>query len=174
MSNETLKTISDRRSNRSYKPEQITKDELDALLKAAVEAPSARNAQPWFFSVVQDVALLDEINEDIAVNTQKEKRDVFYGAPTVIFISGDDTNRWAALDSGIAVENIALAATSLGLGSVILGYPDHSLLGPKKDYFAKKLKFPEGTSFTIAIAVGYAKDTKAAHEVKGEKIAYVK
>ena len=49
MTNPVLTAISERRSIRQYKPEQITEEQLQALLRAAVESPSARNLQPWHF-----------------------------------------------------------------------------------------------------------------------------
>jgi len=173
MANEAvLKAIEERRSIRGYKKDQITKAELDALLKAAVEAPSAMNAQPWHFTVVQNQALLDELNQEIAKNFKQDTGDVFYGAPTVIIISCDPVARWARFDSGLATQNIALAATGLGLGSIILGMPEAAFAGDKKDYFQKKLKFPEGKEFAVAIAVGYAATTKEAHPVKPDLIDY--
>jgi nitroreductase len=51
---EVLQAISNRRSHRAYKKEQLAEDVLSAILKAGLEAPSARNRQPWHFSVVQD------------------------------------------------------------------------------------------------------------------------
>ena len=54
---EVLRTISNRRSHRAYKTEQLPEDVLSAVLKAGLEAPSARNRQPWHFSVVQNAGL---------------------------------------------------------------------------------------------------------------------
>ena len=62
MTNTTLDLISSRRSHRAYAPTPLTQEQLDALLKAAVESPSAVNRQPWHFTVVRNQALLDELN----------------------------------------------------------------------------------------------------------------
>ena len=64
--NEVLKAIRDRRSIRSYEPEQITDEQLQALLDAALQSPTARNTQQWHFSVVQNRALLDEFSAEDA------------------------------------------------------------------------------------------------------------
>ena len=53
MMNETLKTIYARRSVRAYKPEQITDDELETVLKAGEYAPSANNQQSQLFVAIQ-------------------------------------------------------------------------------------------------------------------------
>ena len=55
---EVLQAISDRRSHRVYKEDQLPEEVLSAILKAGLEAPSARNRQPWHFSVVQNAELI--------------------------------------------------------------------------------------------------------------------
>ena len=65
MTNAVLQAIADRRSNRGYAPRQLTEEELQAILTAALQSPSARNSQPWHFSVVQDAALLKEFSLDL-------------------------------------------------------------------------------------------------------------
>ncbi len=63
---DVLKAISDRRSHRAYRKEQVPEDVLGSVLKAGLEAPSARNHQPWHFSVVQDAALIQEVHDEAA------------------------------------------------------------------------------------------------------------
>ncbi|MCL2105776.1 MAG: nitroreductase family protein [Oscillospiraceae bacterium] len=138
-----------------------------------MESPSARNLQPWHFTVVQDAAVLAEVNAEATAILSREG-DIFYAAPTAFFISANRDNDWAKLDSGIAVQNIALAAQSLGLGSVILGLPAAAFKGPRADYFAKLLKFPATHEFAVAIAVGYPDGTKEAHPVEDGRIDYVR
>ena len=171
--NPVLEAISDRRSIRGYKPDAIDEERLNALLQAALQAPSARNSQPWFFSVVRNQTILDEINSAVSEAGNQDFGDIFYAAPCVIFISCDPTSRWGRLDCGIAVENIALAAHAMGLGSVILGMPEMAFVGPKGPSFNERLKFPEGHAFAIAIAVGIPTTTKEAHPVLPDRITYI-
>ncbi|MDR3230214.1 MAG: nitroreductase [Synergistaceae bacterium] len=172
MSNPVLAAIADRRSIRGYKAEKVTKEQLDALLKAAVESPSARNSQPWHFSVVQNPAIVAEVNAEAVKNLSRDG-DLFYAAPLVIFVSCQAEDRWARLDCGIATQTIALAAHALGLGSVILGLPDAAFTGSKGEYFNRLLKFPEGYSFAVAIAIGVPATTKEAHPVAPGKIDHL-
>ena len=185
MTNETLNLISSRRSHRAYETTPLTEEQLDALLKAAMESPSAVNRQPWHFTVVRNQELLDEWNKEVW--NQMMKRDperrsprfadkdfhVFYHAPTVIVISGMPDNHYTQIDGGIAVENIALAAESMGLGTVILGMPGDAFQSEKADYFRKALKFPQDWDFVIAVAIGVPADTKEAHPLKEDRIAFV-
>jgi len=173
MDNPVLKAIADRRSIRSYKPEKVTREQIDILLKAAGEAPSARNLQPWHFSVVQNPALLAEINAEVINVLKEDVGKIFHGTETVIFLSYDSASKWGRLDCGIAVQNIALAAHSIGLGTVILGRPEPALSGPRAEYFKRQLKFPEGHIFGIAIAIGVPAGTKEAHPLEPGRISFV-
>jgi len=177
MSNPVLDAISDRRSIRAYKQDPITQDQLDAILKAAFESPSARNRQPWHFTVARDQKVIAEVNEEAQKNMKEDlgfnMKDIFFAAPTVIFISSEKNWAWSKVDTGIAVQTIALAAHSLGLGSVILGLPRYAFEGLRKEYFDKLLKFPDDYEFAIAIAIGVPNTTKKAHPNLPGKVEYV-
>lgn len=173
MSNAVLQAIADRRSIRGYEPGRLSPEHVEALVLAAEQAPTARNSQIWHFSVVQDTALIAEINGEIGKNAGRPGTDFFYGAPLAIFISADPQSRYAGLDSGIAVENIALAAHALGLGSVILGMPREAFAGDRREEFERALRFPAGYEFQIAIAVGVPTMTKEAHEILPGRVDYI-
>ncbi|MDR2177646.1 MAG: nitroreductase [Treponema sp.] len=174
MSNPVLDAIAGRRSIRSYTAEKLTREQIDILLKAAAEAPSARNSQPWHFSVTQNRRILDEINAEVSSILKKDIGDIFHGAPAAIFLSCDQESRWARLDCGIAVQNIALAAHSIGLGTVILGMPDPAFSGPRKAYFDALLKFPSAQhSFAVAVAVGVPAGSKDAHPLEPGRVSFV-
>ena len=173
MDNPVLKAIAERRSIRSYKTEKITREQFDVLLKAGAEAPSARNTQPWHFSVVRNRAILDDIAKEVCKNINEDLGDIFHGAPAAIFLSCDPVSRWARLDCGIAVQTIALAAHSIGLGTVILGRPEPAFLGPRGDYYNKLLGVPAGHSFAVAIAVGVPAGSKDAHPIEPGRVTFV-
>lgn len=182
MTNPVLQAIDLRRSIRSYTGEQISGEHLDLLLSAALASPSARNSQPWHFTVVQNQALIERINraavEQLKIGADDAQLNrlntpghtIFHHAPTVIFISANSEGRYAIVDCGIAVQTIALAAHSLGLGSVILGLPRAAFEGPEKEALERELDFPEGSSFQIAIALGHPAAGKDKHPVGEGKI----
>lgn len=95
MTNETLHTLETRRSCRAYKPEQITKEELEAVLRAGTFAPSAMNRQSAKIVVVQDAetrAQLTRMNAAVMGNTG----DPMYGAPTILVVLARGTiSVWA-------------------------------------------------------------------------------
>ncbi len=179
---DVLQTISNRRSHRAYKEEQIPEEVLSAILRAGLEAPSARNHQPWHFSVVQNKKLIQEIHDEAAAVMGKGGSprfadpdfQIFYYAPTVVFLFGEKDFGWTEVDCGIAVENMALAAEGMGIGSVILGLPKPAFQGQKADELRKRLECPEGYDFVIALALGYATDMKEAHGLREEKISRIR
>jgi nitroreductase len=69
---------------------------------------------------------------------------------------------------------MALAAEGLGVGSVILGLPKPAFMGEKADELRARLGCPEGYDFVIALALGYATDTKEAHDLREEKISRIR
>ena len=178
---DVLSAIANRRSHRAYKEEQLSEETLSAILKAGLESPSARNRQPWHFSVVQDEGLIQEVHDEAAAVMGKGGSprfadpdfQIFYHAPTVIFLFGEKEFPWTQVDCGIAVENMALAAEGLGVGSVILGLPKPAFTGAKADELRSRLECPEGYDFVIALALGYAADTKEAHGLREEKISRI-
>lgn len=87
----------------------------------------------------------------------------------VFVLSADKDFKWSKLDSGMAVENIALAAQSMGLGSLIIGIIDDTMRGEKRDYFAKVLQFPNNHEFAIAVVVGHRATEKEPHEIDFDK-----
>ncbi|MCI5772571.1 MAG: nitroreductase [Clostridiales bacterium] len=173
---ETLNVIHSRRSHRAYKAAPLTREQLDVLIDAALQAPSAMNLQPWHLTAVEDQNLLDDISRACAdyargkagmsPRFQDPSFHVFYHAPAVMFLSYDPTQHFAPFDCGIAVENMALAAESMGLGTVILGLPRMAFLGDQAQRLADALHFPQGYAFALALAVGTPDDDKAAHSVR--------
>ncbi len=124
--NETLKTIHDRTSIRSYTEEAVPASMLETLLRAAMAAPSSRNVQPWLFYIVEDRALLTRLSEELP------SARMLAQAPLAIVVCGDtqkgdpnaeQVHNWV-MDCSAATQNLLLAAHSLGLGAVWTGvYP---------------------------------------------------
>ncbi|MCH5268219.1 MAG: nitroreductase family protein [Lachnospiraceae bacterium] len=167
MPNGVLETIKNRSSARAYTDEKISKSDLDIILEAGLQAPTGMNKQEIHFSVINgDHPILSELDEEKRrLREQGEQpHNFYYEAPTLIFLSAEDGFKWSKVDAGIAVENMTLAAESLGLGTLIIGCVYDALHGEKQEYFSKALQIPEGYSFEIALAVGYKADDKTPHE----------
>jgi len=115
-----------RRSIRSYLKKPVSRDMIDDLLKAGMAAPTAHNWQPWIFIVVNDPKIKTALSETSPFASYIKS------APFVIIIAGRRDNTWAMLDCAVAAENILLAATHMGLGSVFCGIDEERWQGAKK------------------------------------------
>ncbi len=169
--NKVIETIKERSSTRGYTAEPLTGEELDILLHAGLQAPTAANRQEIHFTVLSGShPILQELEEE--KNRLREitnpPHNFYYEAPTVVIISADSTNKWGSLDAGIAVENMALAAEALGLGNLIIGCILDAMSGDKKAYFSDALKLPPSYDYKIAIAFGHKAVTKEPHTYDAE------
>ena len=114
--NKTISDILTRRSIRKFKPEQITREELDIVLEAGKSAPTARNFQSPIIVAVQnkeDIAYITKLNAAVMGSTA----DTFYGAPTVIVVFADRGLTTHVEDGSLVLGNLMNAAAGLGLGS---------------------------------------------------------
>ena len=162
--NEVLRVIAERRSVRKYKPEQIKEEELKLILEAGLQAPSGHNDQPWFFTVIQNRELMNEINEESKAGMRNSSidwminmannslTDLMYGAPTLVVIAGRTDAISSFADQCAAIQNMLLAAESLGIGSCWLGLTNFYL---KKRENLDKLGIPEGYEAYYCITLGY-------------------
>lgn len=115
---ETVTDIQNRRSVKEYQAEQITDEELTAVLEAGMNAPSGGNRQSPVFIAVQNkewIQRLCRLNAEIA--GAPEGFDVFYGAPTIILVLADKNAPDAVQDGSLCLGNMFNAAYALGLGS---------------------------------------------------------
>lgn len=165
MSN-VINAIKKRSSTRGYTAEPLADAELQALIHAGLQAPTAANRQEIHFTVLKgDNPVLAELEEEKnrLRGVTAPEHNFYYEAPVVIILSADSSFRWSALDAGIAVENMALAAEDLGLGSLIIGCIFDAMRGEKKEYFSTALNFPEHYEYEIAVALGHKAVSKEPH-----------
>jgi nitroreductase len=145
-----MNKILTRRSVRKYTEQDISEETIKELLKAAMQAPSAHNKQPWHFIVIRSKDTMNKIMEF------HEYSKMLKGSPVVIAVCADvahyDFIPYWPQDCAAATENILLAAHSLGLGGTWMG------VYPAEDYpeeVAEILSIPEGIVPFNLIALGY-------------------
>jgi len=115
--NEVIRALIERRSVRSYRPEKIKGEELAAILNAGLYAPSGMNRQPVVTVAVEDKAVRDTLSKMNAA-VMGTDGDPFYGAPVVVVVLADVSKSGTALEDGcLVMQNLMLAAHSLGVGS---------------------------------------------------------
>lgn len=186
--NETLKVIAARYSCRDFKDEMPPEEALRAIADAAIQAPSGMNRQAWRVIVVTNRQLIADMEaegmsylagmEDKSGYNRIMERGgkLFYGAPCMIVVPIDPAQyRPALVDCGILCENIALAATSLGLANLMCGFAGMAFAsGLRAEEFSRRLGFPEGYAFGCSVLLGYVNTTRAPHVPDHDKIIFVR
>lgn len=158
-----------RRSIRQFTEKEVKADQLKLLLEAAMAAPSAMNLKPWKFVVVQSPEQLDQLRKALPFGKM--------GAPCAIVVCGDlrslkkpVTERFWIQDCSAATQNILLAATVLGLGTVWCGvHPINTI----EKAICKALEIPENVIPLNVIYIGHPAEEKPARTQFSEKNVYL-
>ncbi|MGB8274408.1 MAG: nitroreductase [Alphaproteobacteria bacterium] len=181
---ELMEGIRTRRSVRAYTGEKLDRAKLDALLDAAILAPSSMNSQPWAFAVVQDAARLSRYSEnakavllELAASDPRiahyrdrlsdPEFDIFYGAGTLIAICADRAWANAVADCYLAGQTLLLAAHAMGLGACCIGFARPYLNEPE---VKAELSIPSGYEVALPMIVGVPAGAPAAVSRRPPKI----
>ena len=166
LTNEVMKAILERRSIRKYKPDSLARADIETILSAGINAPNGADTEPWHFTILLDKKTIDDLDdkarsamrdsgiERIMVMGNNPNYKIFFHAPVVIIISGEKilrkpgTHLSALADCSAAIQNMQLAAHSLGLGTCWVGLIRY--LFSKDESFA-----PEGYQPLFALTLGY-------------------
>lgn len=154
MKNEALEVMRSRRAIRKFKPEQITQEELLAVLEAGTYAPTGRNTQsPWIIAV-QDKEERDAVAK-LNASIMGSDRDPYYGAPTIILVVAPD-DLFGVVNSSAVLTNMVNAAYAAGLGSCWIHRPKEMFETEEGKAMLKKWGIPDGMAGVGSIALGYA------------------
>lgn len=150
-----LNLIKERFSPYEFTDKQITENEILTLFEAAGKAASAFNEQPWRFiyALKQDEEAFKTIHECLVEGNQGWTKDVAALVITVVrktFAKNGNQNRVAIHDLGLAVGNLTVQASSMGIHL-------HQMAGIIPQNAIEKLNIPEGYEPVTAIALGYYK-----------------
>jgi len=161
---EVLEAIKTRRSIRKYKTDPIDDKTLETVLEAARWAPSWANTQCWRFIVVRDGDIKSRLADTL--NATNPAMDAIRNAPVVIAACAElgksgcydgvavtDKGDWFMFDVALAMQNLVLAAHSLGLATVHIGRFDAKEA-------ANILEIPEGYCMVEMTPLGYPAETK--------------
>jgi len=139
---ETLEAIRKRRSVRHFTGEVVPREALLKIVAAGHMAASGHNKQPWDLIVLTEREMLDEIAARCSAWVAK--------AAAVIVIVVDPASRWWMEDGSAVAENILLAATDLGYGSVWL----EGRMLPHEEYFKQRLGIPADRRILTFVPIG--------------------
>lgn len=148
-----MNNIFNRTSIRHYLDKPIESEKMTLLLKAAMQAPSANNQQPWAFIIVDDRDLLDELS---TISRGAWMLKDVKQAIVVVMTPTDKSPSMRVQDCAAATQNILLEATSLDLGACWIGVYSKE---DRMKSVAKLLNIQGADPFAI-IALGYPKEQK--------------
>lgn len=164
MENKVIENIMTRASIRTFKDQHVEDEKIEALLRAAMAAPTAVNSQPWHFVVITDRDKMEKIEQ--------------YKAPLSIVVCGDRNNftqmapDWWITDCFLASENILLAAKAMELGAI------WTALYPLKQYMDRAstvLGLSEDLIPLNLINIGYpAENPNPKNKWNPGKVTYIK
>jgi nitroreductase len=156
-------SILSRRSVRKYENKEIPQEVVDHILEAGRQAPSAINKQPIRFVVVKDGELTRNFSSALFNRFIKDAPMVIVGCADIKSLL---TGKWAIIDATIALQNMVIAAWSLGVGSCWIGAFD-------EDKIKQLLKIPQNWKIVALVTFGYPaeepkpKKKKAIEELFG-------
>jgi len=157
-----------RRSIRAFTSDPVSEADITEVLRAAMAAPSAGNAQPWHFVVIEDRAVLEAIPDIHPHAAMCKTAPVSIAVVAELALEKYPGFGYWTLDCSAAVENLLLAARGLGLGTVWCGiYPRPE----RMEGLAKLLHLPEGVTAHALVVMGHpAQEFKRIDRFKPERI----
>jgi len=170
--NDTLKTIFNRTSTRSYKDKIISREDLEVLVRAGMAAPSGADNRSWEFFIIDEKDILKELTDNLKYGKMLKNAGgaiAVCAHPDKSTFEGDEY--WLC-DCSAAAENILIAAESLGLGGVWVScYPNKE----RKENTKRVLGLPKDVEPLCLISLGYpARDQKAKDKYDTKKVHWNK
>ncbi len=165
--NQVIEAIKARRSARVYTDKQVPREALEAILETATYAPNGMHLETWHFTAVRNADKLAELNTCVRAafaksdNPRMQERGnnasycCYYHAPTLIIASNEPTHPWAGQDCACAMENMFVAATSLGIASCWINQVGQTCEDPAVKEYLTSLGVPADHKVYGCVALGY-------------------
>ena len=165
-----LELVNKRESVRKYTDKKVDREIIEKILECSRLAPSACNAQPWKFIVVDDDDKLEKIAKSL-YNPLIGINKFALSVPCFIIAVGEKRNitskagelikkkDYSSMDIGIACEHIALSAAELGLGTCLMGWFNEEKL-------KKILEIPKDREIFLVISLGYGSEDTPRKKVR--------
>lgn len=145
--------INNRRSVRTFLDKKVEPEKVQLLLRAAMQAPTARNVQPWRFLVIQNNEMIQKLGQ-MSQHIAKCKLVIILMIDKVSF---PDASLYA-MDMGAATQNILLKSVDLGLGAVWIGLDGRN---ERIQGYNEILNLPRNYQLFSLLAIGYPEDENA-------------
>ncbi len=182
--NETVKNLTTRKSAPAFKPDHISREELDEIIAAGLNAPSGMNAQGALLLAVQDdetVTRLSSLNSEVGkamlskmnpAMAAKFPADPFHGAKDVVAVVVKK-GPTAIYDGSLVIGNMLNAAWSMGIDSRWIHRGKEVFETEEGKAILAKAGITdevEGIGFCL---LGHAAQEKPKTEIKPDRVFYV-
>lgn len=170
--NNIIENIKTRRSIRSFKDKRILQEELNIILDAATYAPSALNQQSSLMVVIKN----EEIYNELCVLTEKyfpTRKPYFYGSKDIIIVFGDSNCKCPIEDGSLVLQNLFLAANSLGIGSCWINYLRELFKTEEGKLLQEKMNIPNNYFVIGTCILGYPNEKPIIKERKKDYIRVI-
>lgn len=172
--NAVIQNMLNRHSCRSFTDRPIEQAKIDDLITAAVWAPSGMNRQSWHFIMMTNREKIQQLAAAVRKADNRPDSYNFYAPAAFFIISGERDNRNSMLDGSAALENVLLAATSLGLGSCWINQLRDTCDDPAVRALLTEFGMPENHIVNTAASLGYAAQPANVHERAQNTVSIVK
>lgn len=168
--NEVMQTILNRRSVRKFNNKPIEREKLEQILQAAIYAPSGMNKQTWQFTALTNKEKIGRL-ASLVEKLLDRKGYNFYNPAVLVLTTNDRDSSWNREDNACALENMFLAAESMGIGSVWINQLQN--IGDEEEVraFLREVGVPDHHLVYGVAALGY-EDEKT--QLKTEKKGIIK
>ncbi|MBQ8230091.1 MAG: nitroreductase [Clostridia bacterium] len=170
---EAMQAMLTRKSVKKYKPQPVEKELIDKIIEAGLNAPSGLNKQSPIILAVTNKEVRDELSRLNAGDDPFFRADPFYGAPCVLVVLADKSVPTYLYDGSLVMENLLLAAHSLGLGACWIHRARETFNRPEGKAILKNLGIEgeyEGIGNCI---VGYADIDPEKKPRKENRVYYI-
>lgn len=143
MNNELLDLIKTRRSCRKYTAEQVSDEQLAAVMEAGTYAPTAHGCQDPVIVAVQRTDIMQRIIK-LNAEVRGSAGNPYYNAPTVLLVFASESNANAFQDGSCVLQNMMLAAHAIGLASCWINREYEMFSTDEGRQLMRDLGLPEG------------------------------
>ena len=178
--NEVVETLLNRRSCRAFLPRPLSREMLQTIVKCGQFAATARGLESWHLVVLTDPARIEALDQAAKLG-MRESGDpelarwaddpdfrLHYGAPAVV-LACSDGSAYSENDCANAIQNMCVAATSLGLGSCYNGLFRFAFRSSRAAELLEEFRVPPGHTPTLSVALGYADGPVKGNPVRHEE-----
>lgn len=152
-----------RRSVRNYLEKEVKEEDILEIIKAGMQAPSAKNKRPWEFIVISNKQIIEELK-----TVSSGARNIENAPIVIALMIKNDASDYALEDLGACMQNMMLEATDLKLGSLWIG------VAPIKENMSRARNILNGECFSL-MALGYSLvENKVIDRFEEERIRYIR